>query len=98
MLIVRKYIQDQKTTFESAISSLPTVLSLELKDSIDQHIQLHLGDFPNRQQISKNQNLIEFKIRSLGISLQDMSRIFQILEIIEERTLLEFLISKKGLN
>ena len=98
LLIVRKYIQDQKTTFESAISSLPTVLSLELKDSIDQHIQLHLGEFPNRQQISKNQNLIEFKIRSLGISLQDMSRVFQILEIIEERTLLEFLISKKGLN
>ena len=98
LLIVRKYIQDQKTTFESAISSLPTVLSLELKDSIDQHIQLHLGEFPNRQQISKNQNLIEFKIRSLGISLQDMSRVFQILDIIEERTLLEFLISKKGLN
>lgn len=96
LLIVNQYLEDQITNFESALSSLPTVLYLELKESIDQHIQLHLGDIPNRQKISKNQNLIEFKIRSLGINLQDMSKIFQILEIIEERTLLEYIIQKKA--
>lgn len=96
--LIDNLIQDEIKFFWDAYNQLPPNFIEDTQEILSNFIDLHLASFPNRLEIQKTKNLLEFKIRSLNLNLQSLANVYKVIQIIEKRTYLSFVIKKKGLK